>query len=105
MNNLVTLVTESKAKYVFLSAYTDLRGNSEYNMKLSVKRALSCCEYLISQGVKESQIRYTGFGESNPVNECGIEPCPDKLNKMNRRIEFSLLYNELASFKFVLGQA
>lgn len=94
LDKLITELKETNAKYVVLNSYTDSRGSESYNQKLSVKRALSCREYLVSQGVKESQIKYTGFGESNLVNDCGNGVnCPDVQHLLNRRIEFTLLYN------------
>ena len=93
LEKLIELLKASEVKYIVLNAYTDSRGGEEYNMKLSVKRALACRQYLISQGIQESKIKYTGFGESNRVNDCGDVPCSDERHKLNRRIEFTLLYN------------
>lgn len=53
---------------VKLSGYADQRGDSEANLALSEQRALSVKNYLIEQGVQESQLLTQSFGESQLVS-------------------------------------
>ncbi|MEN8811635.1 MAG: OmpA family protein, partial [Flavobacteriales bacterium] len=77
-----------------LNAHTDSRGDKSYNNRLSVKRALACRAYMIKIGVDPDRIKYTGFGESKLVNDCGDGiPCPEDKHLLNRRIEFTVLLN------------
>ncbi|MEN8928269.1 MAG: OmpA family protein, partial [Flavobacteriales bacterium] len=93
LDKLVSYLKQSKAKYVILNAYTDARGTSTYNERLSVKRALSTRDYLIKSGINESMIKYQGFGEKNLVNRCGNGvKCKDTDHLKNRRIEFTIAY-------------
>lgn len=93
LDKLVSYMKTTNAKYVVLEAFTDSRGSITYNDKLSVKRALACREYLIAKGISEDQIKYTGFGEKKLVNNCGDGvDCPESMHKMNRRIEFTVMY-------------
>lgn len=93
LDNLIAYMKSTNAKYVVLEAFTDSRGSYSYNDKLSVKRALACREYLLENGISEDQIRYTGFGEKRLVNNCrnGVD-CPESMHKLNRRIEFTVMY-------------
>jgi outer membrane protein OmpA-like peptidoglycan-associated protein len=50
-----------------IRGYTDNRGSRKLNERLSNDRARSVVEFLISVGVKPSQLRYKGFGPENPV--------------------------------------
>ena len=47
--------------------HTDSIGTDEYNRKLSLRRADSVKNYLVSQGVPQIKIRAEGRGESEPV--------------------------------------
>ena len=47
--------------------HTDSDGSEEYNQALSVRRAQSVKDYLVSEGVDGSIIDVSGQGESNPI--------------------------------------
>ncbi len=67
---------------------TPVRVNSRYksNWELSVARAVSVVNFLISQGIPENRLAATGFGEFHPLVKGN-----DKLSfQKNRRIEFKL---------------
>ena len=67
----------------FVAGYTDQTGNNAINDPLSVRRANSVKKYLISKGVKESNLVTEGFGSSNPI--------VDKTkSRRNRRVEVYL---------------
>ena len=75
-----------------VSAYTDSRGSSDYNMKLSNRRAKSTIDYLVSKGIERSRISGKGYGESNMVNKCvnGVE-CSEDAHQKNRRTEITFV--------------
>jgi OOP family OmpA-OmpF porin len=50
-----------------IEGHTDSVGSDAYNQKLSERRAATVREYLIAQGIAESRMAPTGFGESQPV--------------------------------------
>ena len=56
------------------------------NWELSAARALAVVHYLSSQGVPESRLAATGFGQHQPIALGGSE----EANRRNRRIEFKL---------------
>ncbi len=53
---------------VSLSGFADSRGDSNYNQALSEQRVLSVKDYLLDQGVDESQMITRSFGEAQPVS-------------------------------------
>ncbi|QES87734.1 OmpA family protein [Rhizosphaericola mali] len=69
-----------------LSGYTDNVGSVAANLKLSKERANAVKEYLVAQGVNESQIVSEGFGKANPIASNKTEAG----RQMNRRVEFKL---------------
>ncbi len=50
-----------------IEGHTDSRGSATHNQKLSLERAQSVRDYLVSQGVDSSRITTVGRGESEPV--------------------------------------
>lgn len=71
---------------IVLTGYTDNRGGDEFNLGLSIKRAESVKQYLVSKGINENRITANGKGENEPVNG----NADDNERMMNRRVEFTL---------------
>lgn len=67
----------------FVAGYTDETGSDAINDPLSVSRANAVKKYLISKGVKESNLVTEGFGSSNPVVD-------RTKSRRNRRVEIYL---------------
>lgn len=92
LNKLVAIMKKYPNMYVEVSAHTDVRGPSEYNLKLSNQRAASTMEYLISQGIEKRRLRSIGYGEMQPLNHCVEEGmCTDEEYEINRRCEFKII--------------
>lgn len=76
-----------------ISAHTDDKGSTEYNQKLSQKRAESVVAYLISKGISRDRLKAQGYGESAPIapnrNKDGSDN-PEGRAK-NRRTEFKII--------------
>jgi OOP family OmpA-OmpF porin len=51
-----------------ISGYTDPSGSSDYNQRLSEKRAEEIKKILIDEGIEESRIMVNSFGESKSEN-------------------------------------
>jgi len=75
-----------------IRAHTDCRGDATYNLNLSEIRAESVVNYFIYKGINPSRLKFKGYGDTNPLNECvkGV-PCTDEKYQENRRVEFKLL--------------
>jgi outer membrane protein OmpA-like peptidoglycan-associated protein len=50
-----------------VEGHTDSQGTESSNMELSMKRAQSVRDYLVSRGVPTEIISATGLGQSRPV--------------------------------------
>ncbi len=53
---------------VQINSHTDERGNDDYNMRLSERRAKSCVDYLIGKGLSPDRLTSKGFGETTPTH-------------------------------------
>ncbi len=64
-----------------------IKGNKfKSNWELSVARAVSVVNFLISEGIPENRLAATGFGEFHPL----VEGNDKEALRKNRRIEFKL---------------
>ena len=114
LDQLVTLLNENPNVTIELSAHTDYKGSSEYNKRLSQRRAESVVKYLTAHGIANERLTPVGYGKEQPklirkkvaerypflkendvlteeyiktLNEEQQEQC----NQMNRRTEFRVL--------------
>jgi len=70
-----------------MEGHTDLEGDPDYNIDLSIKRAKTAKQYLMSYGIKSNKISTMGYGKSRPV----IATFQEDLAWMNRRVEVLLV--------------
>ena len=52
---------------VLVVGHTDTSGNARYNDELSLRRAQSVADYLVSTGTKEDAVRVIGRGSREPI--------------------------------------
>jgi outer membrane protein OmpA-like peptidoglycan-associated protein/tetratricopeptide (TPR) repeat protein len=86
LDKVVTLVKQYNDLEIRIESHTDAKGSDEYNLKLSKLRATSAFKYLVSQGIDQLKIEYSGFGETQLLNHCDDEvECTEEENAINRR--------------------
>jgi len=92
LNGLVTIMYENPTLQIEVASHTDSRGNSDYNMKLSQRRAQSAVDYLVSRGISRDRMVAKGYGESRLLNKCadGVD-CSEAEHQQNRRTMFIIL--------------
>ena len=91
LEEIVSFMAQNPGTHIELDSYTDSRGGSSYNLKLSQKRANAARDYLISRGISRDRISAKGLGETNLLNQCkdGVE-CTDEEHALNRRAEVKI---------------
>lgn len=74
---------------IHIESHTDSRGDDNYNMVLSERRAQSTMKWLIGKGIDANRLTAKGYGESQLVNKCsnGV-PCTSEEHQLNRRSMF-----------------
>lgn len=89
---LLELLEKYSDMVIELSSHTDARGNDEYNLALSQRRANSAKEWLVERGIAESRIVPKGYGEQQILNKClnDVE-CTEDEHRINRRTEFKII--------------
>jgi outer membrane protein OmpA-like peptidoglycan-associated protein/tetratricopeptide (TPR) repeat protein len=78
---------------VELSAHTDNIGSDKYNQRLSLARAKSCVNYLVSKGIDKSRLKAKGYGATQPIelNQFADGSDNPEGRQKNRRTEFKIL--------------
>jgi OOP family OmpA-OmpF porin len=56
---------------IVLTGHADRFGSSEYNQKLSERRATAVKDYLVSKNIQAARIEAVGHGEKEPVTAAG----------------------------------
>lgn len=88
LDEVVAYMDQAPHLTLELSSHTDSRSSDAFNLELSQRRAQTCVDYIVAQGVESSRILAKGFGESRPLNHCvdGV-PCTEAEHQQNRRTE------------------
>lgn len=87
LDKVVFAVTKFPELQLRIESYTDTRGTTANNLKLSQNRSNAIKQYLIKNGVPTRNIQNAiGFGEDKIVNNCkkGVF-CLDMLHEQNER--------------------
>lgn len=72
---------------ISIDGHTDDRGDDDYNMELSMRRANSVMAWLVEHGVEPDRLEAHGFGETRPL----IDDTNRRARRINRRVEFKIL--------------
>jgi len=76
--------------YITVEGHTDSTGTTEYNQKLSERRAEAVRDQLLRDGVPASRVSARGYGESNPIAD---NSTPEG-RQANRRVQLEIRPNE-----------
>ncbi|MBT8261986.1 MAG: PD40 domain-containing protein [Bacteroidia bacterium] len=90
LDKLVAIMLKYPNMVIKVESHTDNRGNNEYNLGLSERRAQSTVQYVISKGVDAARISGEGKGETAPKFDCGAN-CTKEQHDKNRRSEFIIV--------------
>src|SRR3990172_1971519 len=87
LNELAETIKRTPAKRWKVEGHTDAIGSESYNMDLSRRRAQAVVNYLVSQGVNNSQLEVAPLGESQPIATNDTQ----EGRAMNRRVEIKII--------------
>jgi outer membrane protein OmpA-like peptidoglycan-associated protein len=89
---IVKMLNENLDLRVEIACHSDSRGDEEYNLNLSQKRAENIRKLFVNQGIAISRLEAKGYGETQLLNECknGVR-CPTSKHEENRRVVIEVL--------------
>ncbi len=82
--NFLNIYSEYKIK---ITGHTDNKGSDDYNLKLSLERAIAVARYLYQKGIPLARLEYEGMGSKDPIASNDTEIGQAK----NRRVEFEII--------------
>jgi outer membrane protein OmpA-like peptidoglycan-associated protein len=91
LKQIASLLIQNPDIQVEVGGHTDAKGDNEFNMMISEKRAQSVKEQLVILGVNEELIHAVGYGETKPM----VANDPDGYSLANRRVEIKIIKEEL----------
>lgn len=80
LDKVLEILTKDTSIKVTILGHADRTGTEEKNRILSLNRAKTVSEYLLSKGIDPKRIKYSGMGASRPLSETNLS--------LNRRVEF-----------------
>ena len=92
LDRVIRYMKDHPTSIIEMSAHTDSRGDSAYNLSLSDKRAQSAKNYILSRGIDSSRVTAQGYGETRLKNHCDDSAnCSEVDHAINRRTEATLI--------------
>ena len=87
LEKIAAFLRENVQLKVMIAGHTDNVGREGYNQDLSLKRAKSVYDYLLSVGLDAAKLSYKGYGSSKPL----VPNDSEENRQQNRRIDFIIL--------------
>jgi outer membrane protein OmpA-like peptidoglycan-associated protein len=87
LDKLVRQLKKYKQVEILLEGHTDITGDVQENIQLSLERVNSCKKYLVNKGIDVRRIQTKGYGSARPLKRTGSE----KEREINRRVEFKVI--------------
>ncbi|GIV40268.1 MAG: hypothetical protein KatS3mg033_2068 [Thermonema sp.] len=84
---LVDILRQNPQMRILISGHTDNVGSTGYNQRLSLMRAATVRDYLVSKGVAPQRMEVKGWGMERPIAPNTTE----EGRALNRRVEFTIL--------------
>ncbi len=87
LDEIVAFMNKNPSFEIRVNGHTDNVGSNDKNMNLSVERAKTVYNYIISKGIGKDMLNYKGFGDTKPISTNETEEGRAK----NRRVEFQIV--------------
>ena len=84
---LVELLGKNPQRNILIEGFTDNIGSDQYNMKLSLQRAIAVRDAITAKGISVERITTKGYGKQFPVESNATAAGRQK----NRRVEIIIL--------------
>ena len=87
---LAVILNKYPDSNILLEGHTDATGSEQHNQELSLRRAESVSDYLVTQSVKPERLSIQGYGESQPI----ASNATAEGRQANRRVEVAIWAND-----------
>jgi outer membrane protein OmpA-like peptidoglycan-associated protein len=87
---LAVILNKYPDSNILLEGHTDSTGSERHNQALSLRRAESVSDYLVTESVKPERLSIQGYGESQPI----ADNATAEGRQANRRVEVAIWAND-----------
>ena len=92
LSKILDVMQQNPNLKIDVRSHTDSRNSTEYNKKLSDRRAKSTMVWLVKQGINKTRVTAKGYGELQLLNKCTDRvKCIEAEHQVNRRSEFIIV--------------
>ena len=84
LSRVIQLLKEMPEVDVKIVGYTDDIGSAQYNLSLSLRRAESVRDYIVTRGIDDMRLSVAGRGKTEPL----VSNSTPEGRAVNRRVEF-----------------
>ncbi len=92
LDYLIAILQDNPSVKIVLSSHTDCRGEEDFNLDLSQRRAGAATTYIIEEGqIDPSRLSAIGYGKSQPEIDCQCPQCTEEEHQINRRTTFAII--------------
>jgi outer membrane protein OmpA-like peptidoglycan-associated protein len=84
LERVIQLLREMPVVDVQIVGFTDDIGSAQYNLALSIRRAESVRDYIVSRGIDKTRLSIAGRGKTEPL----VSNTTPEGRAVNRRVEF-----------------
>jgi outer membrane protein OmpA-like peptidoglycan-associated protein len=92
LGKLIELMRKYPHMTVEFRSHTDCRGETDYNQRLSDRRARCAVAYMKKHGIRASRFVIKGYGESELISGCAdCATCTEEQYQQDRRTEIKIL--------------
>lgn len=85
------MLREDDSIELIIKAHADSRGDDDYNLLLSMRRAKTVEKELVSKGIPQDRFQIAWVGEREPFIDYYNQRCTEEEHAYNRRVEFILI--------------
>ncbi|MEA3497409.1 MAG: OmpA family protein [Bacteroidota bacterium] len=97
LDTLYQILKDNNKRRIGIYGFSDPKGSSEYNIKLSKKRSESVFKYLVERGVEKNRIEIKAKGEINLLENCISDSCIKAQDSLKRKVK--IIFNPKAKYK------
>lgn len=87
LESLLSTLNENPKLAIEIAGHTDNKGEADFNLQLSKKRAQAVGSYLLANGIEKNRLKPKGYGDTQPIakNDTMLG------RQRNRRVEIKVL--------------
>ena len=93
LERMVKIMNDHTSLKIEISGHTDNKGGTDFNHRLSEKRAQAVVDHLVDLGIDKQRLKAIGYGETKPIvpNENPNGSDNPEGRQLNRRTEFEVI--------------